>query len=509
MIRRPPRQPSARREPEFYAYLNAGALIPVTISKNLKIRQCANSFGEFFALRIRSDNMTSPSSNRDEFVSRLGVLAATLASAVGLGNIWKFPALTGQNGGATFLFVYILATLLVGLPVMISEIMLGRKARANAVGTFRKLAPKGEPWWLIGISGVLAAFLIMGFYTNVAGWVFAYIFKALSGGIIATDPTAAEKAFGALISDPWTPLLWQWCVLALVTAVIVMGVASGIERATKALMPILLILLCVVCARSLALPKAGEGLAFLFMPDFSKLNGETILMALGLAFFKLSIGMGTMTTYGSYFRADQNIPLTATRVMACDLLISILAGLAIFPAAFNFGFTPTAGPSLLFMTIPAVFASMPGGHVFTVIFFVLSAIAATGAMLSLFEVPVAWMTEDFKMPRSRAAVLTAFGIALLGIPATLSMGVLGDVKFFGLNTFDLYDFASSNILLPVGGFFICLFAGWVWGREKTRELLSNGGALRNHFVASGYLTVVKYVSPVLVLLVLLKGLKII
>lgn len=451
--------------------------------------------------------MITQNSGREAFASRLGALAAALGSAVGLGNIWKFPALTGQNGGATFLFIYILATLLVGLPVMISEFMLGRKAKANAVATFRTLAPKNHLWWLIGVSGIVAALLIMGFYTDVAGWVFAYIFKAISGNISTTDPAAAGAIFASLAGDPWTPLLWQWGVLAVVSGIIIMGVSSGIERATKVFMPVLLILLCVVCVRSLTLPKAGEGLAFLFTPDFSKVNGQVVLTALGLAFFKLSIGMGTMTTYGSYFRDDQNIPRTAVRVMLCDLSISILAGLAIFPAVFNFGFEPSSGPSLLFITIPAVFSSMPGGQAFTVIFFLLAAIAATGAMISLFEVPVAWLMEAFRMPRTLAAALTAVAIGVMGIPATLSQGVWGQIKFFGLNVFDVYDFISSNILLPTGGVFICLFVGWVWGKDRTRNLLSNNGALRNDVLVDVFMGVVKYVSPVLILLVLLNGLR--
>lgn len=444
---------------------------------------------------------------RDGFSTRLGVLAATLGSAVGLGNIWKFPALTGQNGGASFLLVYVLATLLVGLPVMVSEIMLGRRARANVVGTFRQLAPKGQPWGLVGVSGVVAAFLIMGFYTDVAGWVFAYIFKALSGEIATTDPAVAARVFEGLTGDPVQSLLWQWGVLVLISVIIIAGVAQGIERTTKLLMPVLLLLLVAVCARSLTLPGAGEGLAFLFTPDFGKITPGVILMALGLAFFKLSIGMGTMTTYGSYFRNDQDIPLTATRVVLCDLTISILAGMAVFPAVFNFGFEPSAGPSLLFMTIPAVFAALPGGRVFMVIFFCLTAIAATGAMLSLLEVPVAWLAESFGLARKRAVILTSVTLAVIGVPATLSMSTLASVKIFGMTVFELYDFTSSNVLLPVGGILICLFAGWVWGAANVKTELSNRGQLANGVVIAGFLTVVRWVSPPLILLVLLKGLK--
>ena len=448
--------------------------------------------------------MSTPS--RDFFTTRLGILAATLGSAVGLGNIWKFPALTGQHGGASFLLVYVLSTLVVGLPVMIAELSIGREARANPVAALRTLAP-GKAWWLVGVSGVVAAVLILAFYTEVAGWVFAYIFKAAAGGITTTDPAVAKSAFGDFISSPGQSLFWQWLVLAVVASVILRGASKGIERVTRVLMPLLFLLLVVVCVRSLTLPNAGEGLRFLFMPDFARVDGAVVLMALGLAFFKLSIGMGIMYTYGSYFRDDVNIPFMATRVMLLDLLVSVLAGVAIFPAVFSFGFEPTAGPSLLFMTIPAVFASMPGGQIFTVVFFALSAIAATGAMLSLLEVPVAWLTETYGLARPQATILAVLFLILLGAPAALSSSSLAGVKVFGMNFFDFYDFLSSNILLPVGGFFTCLIAGWVWG-PRAVAALSNKGHLRNEGLISAILFLCRFVSPVLILVVLLHGLKV-
>lgn len=444
-------------------------------------------------------------SSRDVFVSRLGILAATLGSAVGLGNIWKFPALTGQNGGASFLLIYVLATLVVGLPVMIAELAIGRSARANPVQALRKLAP-GTRWWLVGFSGVVGAILILGFYTEVAGWVFAYVFKSAGGGISTTDPAEAKAMFTSFISNPTQSLLWQWVVLGLTSAVILRGASKGIEKVTRILMPLLFLLLVVVCVRSLTLPNAVEGLRFLFMPDFSGIDGQVVLMALGLAFFKLSVGMGIMFTYGSYFRDDVNIPFMVVRVMLLDLLVSVLAGVAIFPAVFSFGFEPTAGPSLLFMTIPAVFASMPGGQFFTVLFFALSAIAATGAMLSLMEVPVAWITESFSLSRRKATLLAVLILMLLGAPAALSSSILAEVKVFGLNFFDLYDFLSSNILLPVGGLMTALFAAWVWG-TRAGEALSNKGTLHNESIIALVLFLWRWVSPVLVLVVLLHGLK--
>lgn len=446
---------------------------------------------------------------RDGFTTGMGVLAATLGSAVGLGNIWKFPYLTGENGGAAFILVYIIATLLVGLPVMISEQMLGRRARADAIQTLRVLAPKRQPWWLIGAAGCVAAFLILAFYTEVAGWVFAYIFKALTGSILSTDPTKTSGVFDGMATDPWQSLIWQWIVLAMVSAIIMLGVSKGIERTTKRLMPVLFVLLIAVCVRSLTLDGASEGVKFLLRPDFSKLSGKVMLVAMGLAFFKLSIGMGTMITYGSYFRRNQDIPATASKVMLADLSVSLLAGIAIFPAVFAFGFDADAGPSLLFITIPAVFASMPLGEVFIVFFFILTAIAATGAMLSLFEVPVAVLNERLGLSRVKATLLTVGMLVLVGAPAALSNSTMSDFKVFDKTMFDLYDYATSNVLLPVGGLFLSLFVGWVWGHDQVQRALSNDGALRNERVIGAFFGVVKFVTPLLVTLVLLDGLNII
>ena len=448
-------------------------------------------------------------SSRDGFTSTFGVLVATLGSAVGLGNIWKFPYLTGANGGAGFLLVYLLATLLVGLPLMMVETMLGRAARANAISTFDRLAPPNQKGWqVIGWMGFTSALLIMAFYTGVAGWVFAYIFKALSGEIATTDPKVAGAAFGKLVSNPVSALLWQWVVLGLTGSIIMLGVSKGIEAVTRKLMPLLFVLLLILCARSLTLPGATEGLKFLFSPDFSKISGEVILTALGLAFFKLSIGMGCMLTYGSYFRPNQNIPVTTSRVMVADLSVSLLAGIAIFPAVFAFGFAPAAGPSLVFMTIPAVFTSMPGGRLFMTIFFVLTAVASIGAMLSLLEVPVAILTERYKLSRKRASLLTIAAILLLGIPATLSQSLTAEMKVFGLNPFDLFDFLSSNVLLPLGGILICLFVSWVYGLPKLKEQLGNHGALRNENLIQIIFILVRFVAPISIAIVLLHGLKV-
>jgi neurotransmitter:Na+ symporter, NSS family len=452
--------------------------------------------------------LSSNHKTRDSFTTSLGVIAATLGSAIGLGNIWKFPFLTGENGGAAFVIIYLISTLLVGLPVMISELVIGRKAKADAIASFRKLTPK-EPWWVVGAAGGLSAFLILAFYTEVAAWVFAYIFKAIAGGVISTNPEVTSKIFAGLISDPVQSLVWQWIVLALVSAIIILGVSKGIESATKKLMPALFVLLIIIDIRSLTLPGAMEGVKFLFTPDFTKVTAAVVLTAMGLSFFKLSVGMGTMITYGSYFRDDQNIPITATKVMLSDVLVSILAGLAIFPAVFAFGFKPDAGASLLFITMPAIFASMPFGNIFMVLFFILSAIAATGAMLSLFEVPVAYLSESLKWSRKKATIITFILLALIGSTAALSNSTMANFKIFDKTMFDLFDFATSNVLLPIGGFFICLFVGWRWGYKELSAALSNEGALANQKIINAFFGVVKFITPVLVFIVLLQGLKII
>ena len=449
--------------------------------------------------------MANPATQRDGFTSTLGVLAATLGSAVGLGNIWKFPALTGANGGAGFLLIYLCATLVVGLPVMIAELTLGRQARANPIAALKSLAP-GRPWWLVGVSGMLAAFLIMAFYSEVVAWVFAYVWKSLEGSALSSDAEVTQGAFAALVGSPWQSLIWQWVVLALIGGILLKGVSGGIEAVTKRLMPLLFLLLAGLCAFSLTLDGAGEGLAFLFKPDFSKVDSAVVLTAVGLAFFKMSIGMGTMMTYGSYFRAEQDIPATAARVMCADLAVSLLAGIAIFPAVFTFGFDPTDGPALVFVTLPAVFAQLPFGQALMVIFFVLTSIAAIGAMLSLLEVPVLILHERLGMARPRAIAICVLIVAVLGASCALSGNVLSDFLIFGRNMFELMDFVSSNVLLPLGGILIALFVGWVWGRDAFTRAVSNNGELANTRLASGLVVLLRFVSPVLILVVMLHGL---
>ena len=445
--------------------------------------------------------------SRERFSSGLAVFFATLGSAVGLGNIWKFPYLTGQNGGGAFLLVYFLCILFVGLPIMLSEFYIGRKTRKNAVGALKQLKP-GTAWKNIGTAGVGAAYMIMFFYSCVAGWVYYYLFKAISGDFIGVTMESAKAQFGSVIMGPISPIIWQFIVMAVVAGILAMGVKKGIEKITTTLMPLLFVLIIICDIRALTLPGAAEGVKFLFHVDFSQLSAAAVLAALGLAFFKLSLGMGTMMTYGSYFTEDNNMFGTAVKVALSDTLVSMLAGLAIFPTVFSFGMEPGAGPGLLFMTIPLVFSQMPFGNILLVAFFFLTSIAATTAMLSLVEVPVAYWSEERGMSRKKAAIMNAFIIAIVGVLATLSVdkaSVLGDITFFGMGFFDLFDYISSNVLLPLGGLFIAIMMGYFIKREEVVAELSNQGKLKIAKLVSVYFFLIRYVTPLLLIVVFLNA----
>lgn len=448
---------------------------------------------------------------RETFSSSLTVFFATLGSAVGLGNIWRFPYLTGEYGGGAFLLVYLICILLIGLPIMLGEFYMGRKTRKNAVGAIAQLSP-GTAWKHIGTMGVASAYFIMFFYSCVAGWVYFYLFKALRGDFAAVTMANAKAQFGAAIIDPVSAVSWQFIVIAVVAAILSMGVSKGIERITKTLMPLLFLLVIICDIRALTLPGAFEGVRFLFEVDFGKLTAAAILTAMGLAFFKLSLGMGTMMTYGSYFTKDNNLFGTSLQVALSDTMVSLLAGLAIFPTVFSFGLEPGAGPGLLFMTIPLVFSQMPFGSVLLVAFFFLAAIAATTAMLSLVEVPVAYMAEEKGISRRKAVLLNSVLIFLLGILATLSVdkgSLLGDVSILGRGFFDWFDYLSSNVMLPLGGLLISLFIGYRVDAADIRRELSNDGALAVARILDIYFFLIRYVTPGLLIIIFLNSVGII
>lgn len=439
---------------------------------------------------------------RGHFGSRLGFILAAAGSAVGLGNIWKFPYMTGQNGGAAFLVLYLALAFTIGISVMLAEFAIGRASERNPVGAFARL--KGGAWPVIGFIGIAAGFIILSFYGVVAGWTIAYTVKTLSGELASKDPELLGNLFGEFVSGPFEPVLYQTVFMVLTAGVVLGGVHNGIERACKILMPALFILLLVLIARSLTLPGAAEGLAFYLKPDFSEITAETFNGALSQAFFSLSIGMGAMITYGSYLHHKENLPGSALWVTSLDAMVAILAGLLIMPAVFAFGFDPASGPGLTFITLPAVFASMPLGEVFAVLFFLLLTIAALTSAVSLLEVVVAYFVDERGFHRKRATVLFALLILLLGIPSSLSLGVWSGFTVGGKGFLDLMDYLTSNILLPVGGFFIAIFVGWVVYPKVIAELTNQGERPFPYARLWGF--VCRYVAPVAIAWILVSGL---
>ena len=444
-----------------------------------------------------------PSANRDSFGSKFGVIAATAGSAIGLGNIWRFPYIAGENGGAAFLIIYLGFIVAIGIPVMLSEFTIGRSAQKNAFGSFKKLAPN-RPWYLIGLMGVVAAFMILAFYTAVAGWTLEYIYQSVINGFAGKDSGELNSMFNSFTSGTWRPLLWFFVFMALTAFIIMAGVQKGIEKYTKILMPVLFVLLIALVIRSVTLPGAEKGINFLFKPDFSKITASTVLEALGQAFFSLSIGMGTLITYGSYIQKKDNLGSTAFSVAFTDTFIAILAGVAIFPAVFAFNINPSEGTGLVFITLPNIFQQMPGGYFFSLMFFLLLGVAALTSTISVLEVIVAFFVEELKLKRRIATILATSSVSVLGIMCVMSSGLMAGVKIFGLTVFDLLDFTSANILLPLGGLFIVLFVAWYMGKNEAKKELSNNGELKAGYVPL-YMFIIKFIAPLAIAFIFLQG----
>jgi len=440
--------------------------------------------------------------NRGHFSTRLGFILAAAGSAVGLGNIWKFPYLAGQHGGAVFLILYLGFVFTIGLSVMLAEFAIGRTTQRNPVGAFKAL--KRGPWVAVGGMGVFAGFFILSFYSVVGGWTVAYAVKSAAGLLATQDIKALGSVFGNFIADPVEPVIYHGLFMALTICVVARGVQSGIERASKVLMPLLFFLLVVLCVRSVTLPGAAAGIAFFLQPDFSKISAEMVTAALGQAFFSLSLGMGAMITYGSYISRQVNLPKAAFWVTSLDTLIAIMAGFLILPAVFAFGFDPGAGPGLTFITLPAVFSQIPGGAFFGTLFFVLLAVAAITSAISLIEVVVAYLVDERGISRPRAAMGAGFVIFLLGIPSSLSLGVWSSFTVAGKSIFDIMDYLASNIMLPAGGIFIALFAGWV-AFPKIMDG-AEGGIGDDFRWARVWQAICRYVAPAAIAVVLISGL---
>ncbi len=441
--------------------------------------------------------------NRESFGSKFGVVAATAGSAIGLGNIWRFPYVAGENGGAAFIIIYLGFVIAIGIPVMLSEFTIGRSGQLNAFGSFRKLAPK-QPWYLIGLMGVVAAFMILAFYTAVAGWTLEYLYQSVINGFDGKSPEDLKNMYSSFIGGTSRPLIWFFVFMALTAFIIMSGVKKGIEKSTKILMPLLFILLLILVVRSVTLPGAMKGINFLFQPDFSKITPSTILKALGQAFFSMSIGMGTLITYSSYIQKNDNLGSTAFSVAMADTLVAVLAGLAIFPAVFAFNISPGSGEGLAFITLPNIFEQMTGGYIFSIMFFILLAVAALTSTISVLEVIVAFFVEELRMRRKAATWLATFSVSILGVLCVLSSSTMADFKIIGFSVFGLMDFASANIFLPLGGFFIVVFVAWFLGRDKIKEELSNNGDLKARYIPF-FMFIIRFVAPLAIAFIFLQG----
>ncbi|WP_446773945.1 sodium-dependent transporter [Macellibacteroides fermentans] len=445
--------------------------------------------------------------NRATFGSKLGVIMATVGCAVGLGNIWRFPYMIGQNGGAAFLAIYIICIILLGLPVMLSEFFIGRYTRKNAAGAFKVLAP-GTKWSLIGYNGVLASFLILGFYSVVAGWTLEYIMQAVTGSLSDKAPEVFAQDFKLFSTEIFRPILWTVTFIGLTHFIVVSGVKEGIERTSKVMMPILFLILLALCIRSVTLPNASEGLYFLFKPDFSKITSAVVLSAMGQAFFSLSIGMGCLITYSSYFSKDTKMQITALQVTILDTLVAVMAGVMIFPAVFSFGIAPTAGPELVFITLPNVFQQLPMGAIWSLVFFLLLALAALTSTISLHEVATAYVHEEYQITRTKAAWFVSGGVMVLGILSSLSIGIWKEYTLFGLTFFDLLDYLTAKIMLPFGGMLICIYLGNRVDRKILKEELTNKGTVPFYFFNT-YAFFMKYIAPIAIGMIFLNELGII
>lgn len=441
---------------------------------------------------------------RATFVTKLGVIAATVGSSVGLGNIWRFPYETGQNGGAAFLLVYILCVLFLGLPVMLAEFVVGRNAKANVNRAFLKLAP-GTHWNIIGYLGVFAPVFIMGFYAVIAGWTLDYVYQAATFGMSQKSPEYFAAAFTEFTASPVRPLFWIFLFLGMNYFIVSRGVSNGIERASNILMPVLFVILIAFCIRSFFLSGAKEGLLFLFHPDFSKIDSGVVLRAMGQAFFSLSLGMGTLITYASYFSDKTSLPKTAITVASLDTFVALLAGIIIFPAVFSFGISPSQGPELIFITLPNVFQQMPGAYIWSVLFFVLITVAALTSTISLCEVAIAFLHEEFNFTRRGASQILIFMCLVMSSLCSLSFGPLKNFHIFGLSIFNFCDFLASNILLPAGGMLISIFVGWKLDRKFIQDELSNHGVSRMWYFGI-LMFCMRFIAPVAIFLIFLSGL---
>ena len=445
-------------------------------------------------------------SERGNFASKLGIILATAGSAVGLGNVWRFPFMAGHNGGAAFILLYFACIFLLGIPGMLSEFIIGRHSQANAARAYHRISGGQRLWQLVGYLGILTSMIILGFYAVVAGWCLQYLYASVLGHLNG-DADYVMGYFQSFSSNAVKPVLWAVAFILITHFVVVRGVQRGIERASKLLMPLLFILLVTIVVASCSLPGAMAGIEFLLKPDFSKVSQSVMLEALGQAFFSLSLGTACLCTYASYFNHDTNLVRSAGLIALLDTLIAILAGLMIFPAAFSVGVEPDSGPSLIFITLPNVFqqafGGMPAvGYFIGILFYALLVFAALTSTISMHEIGTAFFTEELHMGRQRAAWIVTLACSLLAVGCSLSMGATDQLQLFGMSLMDFCDFITAQVMLPLGAFLTSLFVGWVVDQQLLRREFTNGGTVSLHFFRS-YQFSVRFIVPLCILLIFL------
>ncbi|ALC84624.1 transporter [Bacillus sp. FJAT-22090] len=436
---------------------------------------------------------------RDHFGSKIGFVLAAAGSAIGLGAIWKFPYMAGTNGGSVFVLLFILCTLLIGLPILLAEFIIGRKGQADAVTSFKKLAPR-KPWFVIGWAGFFFSIIILSFYSVVGGWILSYLIRALTFSLNGTNETFYEDLFNSVISNPWEVIVGQGAFIFLTIWIVSGGIQGGIEKASKWMMPLLLIFFLVLAVRSLTLEGAMEGVKFLFVPDWSYFTWETALLALGQAFFSLSVGVSAMITYASYLPKETRLGNSALSVSLLNIGVSIMAGLVIFPAVFALGFSPNEGPGLVFIILPAVFEQIIFGQFFLILFFVLLLFATLTSSISMLEIVVSIGIKSKYERRKRAAWVYGVLIFLIGIPSALSFGILSDSHILGMSIFDFADFLTSSFGLPLGALFTSLFAGYVLTKSELQNDLKV-----NQFLLNTWRFIVRFAAPIAIIIVFIQG----
>lgn len=443
-------------------------------------------------------------SERAQFATRLGAIAATVGSAVGLGNIWRFPYEAGNHGGGAFLIIYLICVFVVGIPIITAEFVIGRGTHRNVAGALRQISPGTHVWWFSYV-GIVASILILSFYSVVCGWIIEYLIKAISGGLSGHSAASYAAMFSNFSSSPWRSSLWTLLFLGLNFLVLRQGIQKGIERVSNVLMPLLFLILVVFCVYALTLPGARKGLQFLFLPDFGKITPRVAIGAMGQAFFSLSLGLSCLLTYASYFNDRVPLVRNATVVAVLDTVVAILAGVMIFPIVFSFGQSPVAGPELVFQALPNIFQQLPGGYVWAVLFFLLLFFASLTSTISMSEISITFFTEEHHMSRNRATALNTGIAAVLGVLCALSFGPLKGCTVFGLTLFNLFDYVTSNVLLPVGGIFFAVLVGWVVPRRFVCDQLTNHGTL-HPVMARQLMLCLRWVCPVAIVLIMLYAL---